>query len=143
MVSAYEHTDPQSTASRREATLQKFSSSGAPIWSVDVPVGNNLNTTSWDGSLGSDASGNVLYSIGFSEQTTFAGQTFDSRGEGDLLLIKLARDGKPIWVEQLGDAAHDSSYGLETDSQGHVITMFRSTTIGAFQDELRVVKLAP
>jgi len=66
-----------------------------------------------------------------------------SRGADDLLVMKLTPAGEPVWIEQLGDAAHESSYGLDTDSQGHVITVLRKATIGAFQDELWVLKLAP
>lgn len=147
MVTAYEHSDDQSTTLRREATLQKFTASGEPIWSVDVPVGANLDTTSWDGSLDCDASGHVLYSIGFSEPTTFGGQTFEARGNAtdndDLLLMKLTPDGEPVWMEQIGDDAHDTSYGLDADSQGNIVTAYLKAWIGEFRSELWVVKLAP
>lgn len=141
---AEQETADDGAALRSAAVLETLSSTGEPLASRAVPVGDGFSFGDWNADLALDPSGAALYRIAFGSSLEYAGHTWTSRGAQDLLLIKYAPDGEPQWFLQLGDEAHEWSMGMASDSQGNVWTAHgRSSNPGSSDEDLVIVKLAP
>ncbi|NQU57748.1 MAG: SBBP repeat-containing protein [Rhodospirillales bacterium] len=79
-----------------------------------------------------------------SNQTVMTGYTYgalddyNSIGGVDMLLVKTAADGNPVWEKQFGTDMNDYAYGVTTDSSGDIYVA--GHTYGSFQGTISGTK---
>lgn len=67
-----------------------------------------------------DKAGNIYVTGYFRGTATFAGQKHTSRGQRDVMLLKLAPSGKELWALPMGGSGDDHGQGVAVDSAGDV-----------------------
>lgn len=73
-----------------------------------------------------DAQGNVVLAGAFSGTITFPGQpALTAAVDHDGYVVKLAPDGKVLWVHALAGTEGVDPWSLDTDAQGHVVVAGR------------------
>lgn len=74
--------------------------------------------------------GGWIVAVSFAEVITLGGVQLTSRGNDDIALVKLTRDGDVAWVTQLGGEGYDLINRIAVDAQGGIYTLgaFRDTT---------------
>lgn len=87
-------------------------------WRVDLPDPGGSQITG----LATQA-GDVLAIGSFEGETTLGGQHLASAGEHDVLVARLARDGRVRWARQWGSAGDDLGEAIEAGADGSVLVM--------------------
>jgi hypothetical protein len=138
-----------------DAFVAKMDSKGRQLWSRRFG-GDGSDACN---SLGVDSSG-CVYVTGFYTWTFLFDSAIpkdkihDSKGTGDIFVLKLERDGDLAWVRGLGGPLNDTGYCLSVDSKDSVCVagVFGGTVKGEFNqrtvsltsvgaDDVFVVKL--
>ncbi|MBN4059073.1 hypothetical protein JYT22_00305, partial [Endomicrobium sp. AH-315-J14] len=106
-----------SSAGLQSLVLAMLSPDGSPVWSRGVEAK--------DGDIAAravvvDDSGNVIVGAKFSGTVEFGGSMLASQGD-DILLLKYASDGTPLWGKVFGSKDEpDNLNALATDGQGNL-----------------------
>ena len=117
--------DPQ----YRDGYVTKLDSDGNFEWAQGVG-GSSLDDIQ---EIVLDSSGNMILAGYFGNSVDFdpgpGVSSISSRGQGDIFILKLDRDGNFVWVKSQGGNEADNVYGLQLDSQNNVYTTgsFRET----------------
>ena len=94
----------------RDAWLAKFDSNGNQLWSKQFGTAGVESV--W--SIANDESN--IYVVG----DTLGDLGNTNQGGRDVYLAKYDSDGNQLWIQQFGSSAMDLSYGVTTDSAGHI-----------------------
>lgn len=112
----------QAMQTSSDAFVAKYTAGGALVW-----VKSYGNTTSDAGGyeLTVDAEGNVVAAINYNssidvDPSYLVRNIVRSISGADTLLIKLDRDGNPLWHQTLGGSGHDYLGSLATDAAGNL-----------------------
>lgn len=109
------------------------------FWSVQIAAdtGELLHETTYGGNSSDKAIAAVLLKDGngeivvLGETLSSDGQVTESKGQGDLWLIKTAVDGSLIWQKTLGTNVIETAYNLLEDRDGELVAL--GTTFGLAQ----------
>jgi FlgD Ig-like domain/Beta-propeller repeat len=107
-----------------DAFLVKLVFNGGHAWSKGF--GSGLNEVG--NSVAVDASGNVIFTGGFSFTVDFGGGNRTSAGSRDIFLAKYNTTGVHQWSQRFGGIQDDFGNGVAVDGSGNVFTT------GQFQD---------
>ena len=94
----------------RDAWLTKYDSNGNQLWSEQF--GTAGIESIW--SIAND--GSNIYVVG----DTSGDLANTNQGGRDVYLAKFDSDGNQQWIQQFGSSKLDLSYGITTDSRGHI-----------------------
>jgi hypothetical protein len=108
--------DAHTSAGEADAFVARFAPAGTRGWArtsgarredfalgVDVDAAGNSVTTGW-----------------FQDTVDFGGKTLTSKGNKDVLALKLDAKGDLVWVQRFGDKDHDQGRALALDDKGAV-----------------------
>ncbi|RRA99982.1 putative Ig domain-containing protein [Larkinella rosea] len=104
------------------------------IWVVKI---NANGEKQWDKTLGGDQteffSGMVALSdgyfvVGTSSSNTGGDKSADSKGDGDIWLIKLGMDGQKIWDKTIGGNGYDGADDIQPTSDGNFMILGTSNS---------------
>lgn len=101
--------------------IAKLDPNGEHLWShaIGDPIGTA--TPSSLGGLAVDSTGAVYAGLGFVGDVSAFGQQYESEGEFDGLLVKIAADGTPLRVTQYGSASSEFVESVVVDSEDNVV----------------------
>jgi hypothetical protein len=105
------------TETKADLVLSKHSPEGNPIWSLRAGDSSNQYASK----LIVDASGNLILLARIYGNIDFGGGSLASKGAGDLLVVKLDKDGKHIWSKVFGDKDPERAERVVVDAQGDVL----------------------
>ena len=71
--------------------------------------------------IGVDNEGNVYVAGVFNGTIAIGAEMLESRGAGDIFILRLNRDGTLAWVKQFGGAGDDNAYDLDVGPGGMVV----------------------
>jgi hypothetical protein len=109
---------PYTCAGSSDAFVAKYSSTGAPVWSVAFG-GSDVDVAS---ALAVDSAGDVIVTGYFSGTASFGGPALTSAGLYDVFLAKYSgADGSHLWSKRFGAAAEDLGYGVAFDGSDDVV----------------------
>ncbi len=94
---------------------------GDPEIAWSQPVGAGDAASDEIDGISVDPSGNTVIAGVFRGQITLAGQTFVSRGDGDIFLASIAPNGSYRWARQFGAEGDDNAFDVTTDGAGNII----------------------
>ena len=113
--------------------VAKVAPDGTVLWAMDTdgPHGEGGNA------IALDHQGNIYVLGGFGGiDFTYAGSTFTSQGASDLLLVKYAPSGTPLWARKAGSTGQDDPSALTIDPDGNAIISGQwqgsTLTVGSF-----------
>ncbi len=110
--------DPQ----YRDGFVAKLDSDGNFEWAQGVG-GTSIDDVN---EIVLDSGGNMILGGYFDNSVDFdpgpGVSSISSRGQADIFILKLDRDGNFVWVQSQGGNGEDKVYGLQLDSQNNVYT---------------------
>lgn len=116
-----------------DAFIAKLGADGTPLWArrfggLDSDAAHHVATS---------ADGHILVTGSFKGSTQLAGQTLTSKGNEDIFLMELNREGKLVWIRQFGERWRDFGQRVAVDGQGNIVLLAEFTEKAAFGgDEL-------
>jgi len=107
------------TAGGTDAFVAKYSSAGAPVWSLRW--GNTGADSATDVAI--DQLGNVAVTGAFNGNVDFGGGPITNVGGADIYLVKLSPAGLHLWSKGFGNALSNAqaANGVAFDSAGNVL----------------------
>lgn len=105
--------------------VAKLDSDGSIQWVV-----NKIQTSGSGRSLVIDPSGNVYLAGSIGRQEKIVDRVYNANGESDLVVVKLANDGKVKWVKTAGGPGREQVSGLALGPKGEILLTgtFQGTT---------------
>ncbi|MFT3764369.1 MAG: hypothetical protein QM820_02430 [Minicystis sp.] len=98
--------------------VAKFDSAGTALWAKKLGDGSGGIVSS---RIAVDSKGNVVLAGQLLGTLNVDGQTVQSAGGADVLVVKLDAAGAVIWAKAFGGASSQSAWALATDSHDDVI----------------------
>jgi hypothetical protein len=111
---------------QQDAFVAKLSPTGEHLWShaIGSPLGNATLTS--PGTLAVDSQGNLYAGVSFVGEVSGLGQTFESEGESDALLLVVGPDGELVRSDVWGSTGVDFLADFELDS-ADALTLLMAT----------------
>ncbi|MBI4699655.1 MAG: hypothetical protein HY744_00570 [Deltaproteobacteria bacterium] len=100
--------------------LVRFDKDGKHVWSKSFDLGYKPGDVR---GVAVDPVGNVLVAGSFGGSLSFSGggDVLTSKGESDIFVAKLDKDGNHVWSKRFGDAQQQYGLGVATDGAGNVV----------------------
>ena len=104
----------------------KYDAKGEVLWTDQMKEKSN----SFEGAVDIDADGNIYTAGMFEGESTFGTETFTSKGESDIFIVKQNAEGAFVWAVQAGGDGRDASTDIEVLADGSIVVggYFESTS---------------
>lgn len=102
--------------SEADGYIAKVSNDGKWLWAKQIASTDDVSPYG----IALDASANVYVTGEFENESTFGSVTLTSKGEDDVFVAKLDKDGNWQWVKQAGGTKRERAYSITTDKKGTV-----------------------
>ena len=106
------------TAAREEITV--FSGSRPSIAWIEAVGERDAALDEIDGISVTDDGTTIIAGV-FRGSIDLAGETYSSRGEGDVFLASIGVDGRQRWAKRFGGPGDDNAFDVTTDGAGNII----------------------
>jgi len=108
-----------------DAAVIKFDSNGKVVWATTVGGAFQEILVG----LAVDPAGGVIATGGFKDKMTVGGETFKSKGNSDIFIVKLDSKGKVAWTRAYGNRYKDVGASVSTNKFGTIMVTgwFEST----------------